>query len=307
MVVQELGQPVDQRLGHLGQRHPGDLAASSPATALGGSSTVTRKSRITKWCPSPILSAQPTSSPQRPRSRSPRAARDDRGVASVSPGSTRRRAPTTAPRRAPPPAARRSSRSSSTATRTDAHLGPRRRSAAITQSGRCTTIARATRPNDSKKFLVSRSPGSARLSTPKQPRARHQSMQVVHEHLADADRPGAGVDVDVVDHPQQPAVEQRLDPHHPVAHHRVVERPDGHLVVGRLEGRAQRGLPRRRPSLTAGPEDATLLPELLLGGGAGQSHHLGEVRVGRRAGRLLRRRARGRSGAAVIAGAGRSC
>src|SRR5690606_4570378 len=43
-------------------------------------------------------------------------------------------------------------------------------------SGRCTVIALATRPKDSKKFLVCLSPGSARLSTPKQPRSVHQSI-----------------------------------------------------------------------------------------------------------------------------------
>ena len=41
---------------------------------------------------------------------------------------------------------------------------------AASGSVRCTVIARATRPCVSKKFLVLRSPGSARLSTPMQPR-----------------------------------------------------------------------------------------------------------------------------------------
>src|SRR3546814_9993768 len=56
-----------------------------------------------------------------------------------------------------------------------AHAHDRPRRAHV--SGLCTTMARATRPKDSKKFLVWRSPGRARLSTPKQPRSRHQSTR----------------------------------------------------------------------------------------------------------------------------------
>src|SRR5690606_463973 len=43
-------------------------------------------------------------------------------------------------------------------------------------SGRWTRIARATMPADSKKFLVSRMPGRARLSMPVQPRSVAQAM-----------------------------------------------------------------------------------------------------------------------------------
>ena len=69
----------------------------------------------------------------------------------------------------------------------------------------------------SKKFLVWRSPGRARLSTPMQPGSAHQRDERVHQRLADADPAGRRVDVEVGDHAEAAAVGELVDAGHAVA------------------------------------------------------------------------------------------
>ena len=87
---------------------------------------------------------------------------------------------------------------------------PRRRRATTGRhdSERCTTMARATSPNDSKKFFVWRSPGRARLSTPKHPCSRHQSTSasIIASPMPSSRAPGLGVEVG--DHAEAAAVGQ---------------------------------------------------------------------------------------------------
>ena len=151
-------------------------------------------------------------------------------------------------------------------------------------------MARATRPNDSKKFLVWRSPGRARLSTPKHPCSRHHVDQRVHHHLADAELPRARVGVEVGDDAEAAAVGEHLDAGDAVAHHDVVDGADQHVVrrVGELG--AELRLERRPAGRLAGPHLAPAPSPQLVDGGLGQLGEPGQVVLGGRPAALLRGR-----------------
>ena len=179
------------QLGDVGERHPRRLGRVVAGHRLGvGSSTVTRKSRITKWWSSPMRSTQPDELAARPpRGRSPRRARARRPRPASRRARPDRRAPTT-PRAGPVAAAdqqqaarrrrrrrRRRSRGGPSSDRPceqrsasggAAARGLRGRGT-LSSSRRWTMIARATMPAASKKFLVSRFPGSTIESIPKHP------------------------------------------------------------------------------------------------------------------------------------------
>ena len=123
----------------------------------------------------------------RPRGRSPPGARGRRPPSSVSPCSTR------PPGTLQQPLARGPARAGRGAAGRGRPPPRRRATTGRHDSDRCTTMARATSPNDSKKFLVWRSPGRARLSTPKQPCSRHQSTSasIITSPMPSSRRPGS--------------------------------------------------------------------------------------------------------------------
>ena len=120
-------------------------------------------------------------------------------------------------------------------------------------SERCTTMARATRPKDSKKFLVWRSPGRARLSTPKHPCSPAPVDQRLHHRLTDAELSAAGLRVEVGDHAEPPPSASTLGAGDAVAHDHVVDGADQHVVVrvAELGARARARTGARRAAARA--------------------------------------------------------
>ena len=186
----------------------------------------------------------------------------------------RRRSPRPAPARRPRPAARRprrGRRGRTSARRRDRGPGGssaggrrprrwRRRTARGRSRPRslCTTMARATSPKPSKKFLVARPPGRARASTPMQLPLPRPGQDGVHDRGADTHAPGLGLHVEVAHDGQAAVVGQGLDGGHGVADDGVVDRADQdqRVVVG--PGRSAR--PSSRGSRRAAWRRQTMPP-----------------------------------------------
>ncbi len=143
-------------------------------------------------------------------------------------------------------------------------------------------MARATSPNDSKKFLVWRSPGSASESTPKQPVVAGPADHAVHHRLADSHLPGTGKGVQVGDDAEDSPVVEGLRPDHAVAHRGAVDLADHDRTGGIVEVVGERGSRRQRPSGLAPPDVAASVRGQLVDGGGGQVPE--DVEVGERPG-----------------------
>ena len=188
-----------------------------PPSADRRPTSVTSKSRITWWASGSIRSAHPSKGPHTPSS--PVSSRSSRVTAStsVSPASTLPPGTLHSPCAGPRPRRTSSSRSWSTTHRADAEDGAH-------ESERCTTIARATSPNDSKKFLRVPISGQGEAVDAEAALVGAPVDEGLHGDLPDAQLATARLRVEVGHDTEQPAVGEPLDPRDAVAHHGVVER-----------------------------------------------------------------------------------
>ena len=99
-------------------------------------------------------------------------------------------------------------------------------------------IARATRPNDSKKFLVCRSPGRAMRVDAEAALFGAPCDEGIHDGLTDADPAGTGEGEQVGDHTEEPTVAEGLGPDDAVADRLAVDGADAHGggIVGEVHG-----------------------------------------------------------------------
>ena len=222
VVVEELGQPVDEAQSATSPSgtQPAS-AASSPASARLRSTTITSKSRITKWWSSSRISAQPISAPQTTLEAGLLGTSRTTASAASRPARPARRARTTPPAAGPWPRRTISRSYRRDGDGTDAHLG---RTSAGQATSACHSVDRRRamrvhddRPSDQPEaprrssWCPGRRAGRARRS-PMQRAASRQSTIAVHHSLAHPDAPGVGLDVEVVDHGERPSASDSIRP-----------------------------------------------------------------------------------------------
>ena len=149
-------------------------------------------------------------------------------------------------------------------------------------SVRCTTMARATRPKDSKKFLVCAVAGQGEAVDPEAAgvRAPRRSGAFMMASPMPTPRASGSVYRSVIT-PSRPVVGEPLEPGHAVAEDVVVQRADHDVVVGRRQLDAELVLERLAPGggpapHDPAPPDAELCDRLL-----GQLREPGQVSPGR--------------------------